>query len=316
MTNGAVPKFIIAIDAGGSKTDGLIKNIDKSNIDKSNVDKSNIENRKQWQLTVGSASLSHDLDRACERIELLANSLMHQANAVASECALVCGAAGASCQTNAQFLDDCLGSDYASKLITTDARTSLFGASQGKPALVVAIGTGSVAMRLDKDGAETLFGGWGFPAGDLGSGAQVGRELVSRVLVAFEKRKLDPLANKLLEKIGNNRQMILDWLKRATATDFAALAPLVFEFQRQSEMARSIVQQAVLAVEELIDYCQTKPQLPVTIIGGMANAIESNLSQRTKNILTPAAGGPLQGAIFLAERELMLLDKQEFIKNG
>ncbi|MDC2890653.1 hypothetical protein [Psychrosphaera algicola] len=47
---------------------------------------------------------------------------------------------------------------------------------------MVALGTGSVGARLDKNGKEHYVGGWGFPIGDEASGAKLGFNAVQKLL--------------------------------------------------------------------------------------------------------------------------------------
>ena len=287
-------EYVIAIDAGGSKTKACLTCLATS---------------ENWDLKVGAASLSHDLVLACERIKGIADSLIHQAKVTSDSCIIVCGAAGAGCVENANTLSDYLKKDYPQNTIVSDAQTSLFGAGNGEPILVVAVGTGSVAMRLDENGNEKMFGGWGFVAGDLGSGADMGKQLIARLLVQFDKasNSLEPLLQNALESLQLsevNRQGLLNWLKKATPTHFAAIAPLLFEY-KESETANKIIETAAKSVDELIAISQPEKKLPVAIIGGLSHVIKPYLSLESPKYLIEAKGDALDGALFLAKQELI-----------
>lgn len=290
---------IIAIDAGGSKTKAAIKNV---------------ETKQYFELTAGGASLSHDLSRACQIINKLVEQLAVKANVALSECVFVCGAAGAGCDKNVQALYEYVGIDFIEKLVTTDAQTSLYGAGKGMPIIVVATGTGSVAMKLDEKGEETMIGGWGFVAGDLGSGAEIGRQIVTRVLVEFDKDKTeqDPIVNEVINVIGDQRQTILDWLKSASASDYAKFAPIAFASSVRSKIARETINNAASDIEELVNSFSHDLHLPVAIIGGLSNQIKLHLSERLQQRLIEPKGHAIDGAFFLGEQ---LLKRKHLEKN-
>ncbi|MBV1910693.1 MAG: hypothetical protein KUG78_15425 [Kangiellaceae bacterium] len=290
-------EFVIGIDAGGSKTIAAIRNLHTGEI---------------FERLFGPASLSHDLEKACQRIKKIADELMLEFSVKASQCVIVCGAAGAGCKENSARLSRVLGEGFFAKKVTTDAQTSLFGAGLGEPIIVVAIGTGSVAMMLDKSGREMMKGGWGFIAGDLGSGAEIGRQLVSRTLVEFDAtrelgRKLrisDLIVNKVLDVIGHERQHILDWLKSANATRYAELAPIVFECLPTSKIANQIVVQAAADIKELVESFEQEKDLPVALIGGLGEKIKPFITAEINNRLIEEKGSALDGALLLAEQLL------------
>jgi glucosamine kinase len=285
---------IIGIDAGGTKTRGVIKNLATGAC-----------SRK----TLGAASLSQDLSSASRLIYKLSTILMDKVNAQPQTCVLVCGAAGAGCEANRKTLNESLGGDFAGKLITTDARISLYGAGGGSAVLVIAVGTGSVAMRLNKDTSEQMFGGWGFVAGDLGSGANIGRQLISRVLIEYERSQLGRSALvvrvlALIEQQRNiplSRQCILDWLRDATPKDFAMFAPLVFEF-KEEQLALAIITNAAASICELIELAQAPSPLPVKLIGGISAAIFPFLEKNIQQQIDVPKGNAVDGALYLAEQ--------------
>jgi glucosamine kinase len=290
-------KYAIAIDAGGTKTKARLTSLITD---------------KAWDLKVGAASLSHNLVLACEQIKAVADRLVVKAgNVNSNECYLVCGAAGAGCDKNVKELSDYLKKDYPNHSIVSDAKTSLLGAGNGQPMLVVSLGTGSVAMRLEENGDEAMFGGWGFIAGDLGSGADMGKQLVSRLLVVVDeivinnnRSILEPLFKDLLESMALekiNRQYILNWLKNATATNYAAIAPLLFK-HKKSQMAKNIIEKVASSIDELIAISQPEKQLPVAIIGGFSKSIKPYLSLVTQSQLVEVKGDALDGAFFLAKK--------------
>lgn len=72
--------------------------------------------------------------------------------------------------------------------VVTDADIALFGATEGKPGVVVIAGTGSVCLGRGAHGAEVWAGGWGPLAGDEGSGAWIARQALQRIARAADGR--------------------------------------------------------------------------------------------------------------------------------
>lgn len=60
-------------------------------------------------------------------------------------------------------------------LLTGDVTTTYVGALRDRPGVVVAAGTGAVALGADATGRTVVRDGWGFLLGDDGSGYAVGR---------------------------------------------------------------------------------------------------------------------------------------------
>lgn len=293
-------QYILGIDAGGTKTLGVLKNCDIDN---------------DWTIKLGAGSLTNDFLTASTNIKDAATNLLQQANCSANETILVCGAAGVNNSTNKSMLEDVLCPlGFQKLIITTDAQTSLYGAGNGTPIIVVALGTGSVAMRLDKSGTEKQFGGWGFVAGDQGSGAFIGRELVAAILQLYDdddfqsgKFQSEKFISEVLNNIGSDRQEILNWLKDVTPAKFAELSLLVSKYKNNSDLAMSILMKAVAEIESLIRLSQGNNNLPVCLTGGLAKIIAPMLSDDMQSKLVSAKGDAVDGAIYLGKRYLSTL---------
>ena len=288
-------QFILGIDAGGTKTLGQLKCVKSNQV---------------WQVRGGPGSLSIDLTQACQNISDVISNLLSQANCKSEDVVLVCGAAGINRLSKAALNKTLSQFSFANTLITTDARISLYGAGEGNPIIVVALGTGSVAMRLDEQANEKQFGGWGLSVGDKGSGAHIGREVITKLLFEFDKDdfQADAFTDKIFSIIGSNKLDIAQWLTEATSTIFAEMAPLVLEHITQSTLAKTVVDQAINDVERLINLAQGSNRLPVCLIGGLAESFTPLLlnkmtadenSSATYQII-PARGNAVDGALYLA----------------
>ncbi|WP_345964448.1 BadF/BadG/BcrA/BcrD ATPase family protein [Streptomyces sp. BRB040] len=72
--------------------------------------------------------------------------------------------------------------------VTSDAVTAHAGALGGRAGVVLAIGTGSVAVGIGADGAYARVDGWGPLLGDDGSGARIGTAGLRAALRAHDGR--------------------------------------------------------------------------------------------------------------------------------
>ncbi|MGI5308065.1 BadF/BadG/BcrA/BcrD ATPase family protein [Rheinheimera sp. WS51] len=279
--------WILALDGGGSKTLAKL---------------SNIETGQHWQQQAGPASLTNDFTLALANINLLISQLCQASGAVPSQIIAVMGLAGANNSQLQQQANTELAPLFAQLLITTDARTSLYGANLGQPVIVVALGTGSVAMRLQADGHEHQVGGWGFAIGDEGGGAWLGKLAMRKLLWQLDSLAgiNSPLLQAIADKTAAKPTPLLSWLQHAKAQDYAQLAPLVFEYQQQCSIARQLLIQQGQAVSQLIYAAREDTELPVVLLGGLAKLTGTLLRQSEQAILQPAKGSALDGAHFLA----------------
>ncbi|MBZ9611625.1 BadF/BadG/BcrA/BcrD ATPase family protein [Rheinheimera maricola] len=281
--------WILTVDGGGSKTLARL---------------TNSRTGQQWQQQAGPASLTNDFSQALANINLLSHNLCQQAGVNSQQLVAVMGLAGAGNPQQQQQAVQQLQHHYQHLLLTTDARTSLYGANLGQPVLVIALGTGSVAMRLLPDGREQQVGGWGFNIGDEGGGAWLGKQTVRELLWQVDSLAgvQSPLLQQVANQIGHNAATLLPWLKTASPNDFAALAPLVFDYAQQCSVAQSLQQRHIAAVQQLLLHAREQFALPVVLLGGLADTTAALLSPQSRALLQPAGGSALDGGYILAQQ--------------
>lgn len=85
-------------------------------------------------------------------------------------------------------------------LVTSDVVTGYCGAVGLGPGVVVAAGTGAIALAVGQGGAAARVDGWGWLLGDAGSGFEVGRRGLAAALRAHDGRDGSPLLAKLAER--------------------------------------------------------------------------------------------------------------------
>ncbi|CAM5225963.1 BadF/BadG/BcrA/BcrD ATPase family protein [Alishewanella longhuensis] len=277
-------QYLLAIDGGGTKTLGVLHCQTSG---------------QRWQARSGPGQLTNDFAGAINNVRELCHQLCQQAQITVQQVTAVIGLAGAG---NPKLHNDfCqqLALPFAHWQLTTDARTSLYGANLGAPVAVVAIGTGSVAMRLEADGSELQVGGWGFNIGDEGGGAWLGQQLVRQLLWQIDwQRPCSPLLRAVAAHCGTEVSSILPWLKQAKPTDFAALAPLVYQFD--DPLALQLQSRQADAITDLALCCLNQHQLPLVLLGGLASQCQHFLSDTLRNQLQPAKGDALAGGLVLA----------------
>jgi glucosamine kinase len=72
--------------------------------------------------------------------------------------------------------------------VVTDSDIALYGATDGKPGLVIIAGTGSICCGVNARGRRACAGGWGPVVGDEGSGSWIARRALQAVARASDGR--------------------------------------------------------------------------------------------------------------------------------
>ncbi len=284
--------YLLAIDGGGSKTAGVLHCQHSG---------------QRWQARTGAAQLTNDLASAILHVQQLCQQLCQQAHISPTAVTAVLGLAGASNPALAAAFRQELKIPFKHWQLTTDARTSLYGANLGEPVAVVAIGTGSVGMRLDQAGNETQVGGWGFNIGDEGGGAWLGQQLVRALLWQLDwQRPLSPLLTAVAKQCGESPDALLPWLKQAKPTDFASLAPLVYHYQEP--LSHQLQQQQAQAITELALCSLAGQALPLVLLGGLAAPCLPLLPMSLQQQLQEARGDALTGGLVLAAKLAQAVD--------
>jgi glucosamine kinase len=281
--------FFLGVDGGGTKTIARLENLNTGQL---------------WLATGGQASLTNDFDSALHTCDSLIESLCTQANCNRNEIVIVFGLAGAGNLEKTDKFKRSLLADFKDAKVYTDAKTSLYGANEGEPIVVVSIGTGSVGAMLTRDGKEIQTGGWGFNVGDEGSGAKMGVLAIRAVLSEIDDigHAHSLLAQMIVRKFGSKPSNVLAWSTSAKPADFASLAPLVFEYSEKCHVAKNIVITHVEHVESLIKKTRSNSQLPVVLFGGLSMPTLPFLNTAIQNMLVEVKGNALDGACLLAKK--------------
>jgi glucosamine kinase len=192
---------------------------------------------------------------------------------------------------------------FASVVFASDATIACIGAHNGADGGIVIVGTGSVGIAR-VGGADVKIGGYGFPVSDEGSGAYLGLRVIRAALLAFDGRlETTPLLREVLDRFGHDPAKVVHWMDRASATDYATLAPLVVRHVDDGEpVARRIVQDAAVKIDGICRALLGRGAPKLSLLGGLGSVMETWLAPDLRRRLSPPIGDALDGAAILAGR--------------
>lgn len=213
--------------------------------------------------------------------------------------ALGLGLAGAN---NADWNAECLTANpgYTRLVLESDAVTALLGAHRGAPGALVIMGTGAIGLALQTNGKRTTAGGWGFPCGDEGSGADLGLQAVNLTQRAVDGRCAHtPLTRDVYESLGGTAAALLTWCGTARQFEYATLAPKVFVHAEHDAEAARMLARAAQSLESLATALDPTHTLPLAVAGSIAQRLLPRLSPALVRRVVPARGDAMDGALAL-----------------
>lgn len=188
--------------------------------------------------------------------------------------------------------------------VATDAYIAALGAHGGKPGAIVIVGTGSVGCRIEASGGCHLVGGWGFPVGDEGSGAWLGRAALAQAIQVSEGRdapRATEMHRTLIEHCGGSRDGILGWLLGASSTRYAELAPLVIDYAGRGDAAAvQLATAAGIEIDALAVALDPGRGVPLSLVGGLAQPLTPYLPTLLQDWIQDPQDEPIAGALMLA----------------
>lgn len=249
--------------------------------------------------TAGPANVNTDMEGARQNILKATLQALSGSGATMGDLCATLGLAGANVSGAAHRLAGAL--PFARAQIVSDAITAARGALGAADGIVAAMGTGSV-FAVSRGGVLRQYGGRGFVLGDEGSGAVLGRALLTDALRGEDGfAPMTPLLRAVLDEFGGAEGAIA-FATRAQPVDFAALAPRVVT--EADPAARRLFDGATEEVGRIIAVLQQGGALPVVFLGGLAPHYAARLSARweTRAPLGSSLDGAVQMARELAER--------------
>ncbi|MBY8882996.1 N-acetylglucosamine kinase [Actinacidiphila acidipaludis] len=194
-----------------------------------------------------------------------------------------------------------------------DAVTAYAGALGLRPGVVVAGGTGMIALGVSTDGTRwRRADGWGHLLGDAGGGAWIGREGLDAALRAHDGRAggSKALLARAEERFGPAASLPGQVYPRPDRPAFlAAFAPEVARCAAEDPVASDILRRAATHILETAAAVRPGPgPVDVALTGGLFKMGEPLLAPLRDQAdwllpeaeLCPAAGDPLDGAVLIA----------------
>jgi glucosamine kinase len=253
----------------------------------------------------GLANLYQDLDTAIDTIRAAMAETLRQAGLVQEtrhHIHVGLGLAGAVTEATTGAVRHAL-QDFDSVTVDVDAYAACLGAHDGANGGIVIAGTGSAGLALVRDMRHWI-GGFGFPLGDQGSGAIIGRGALRRAALSLDNLiQASPLLDELLDRFDRDRDAFADWARHALPRDYAQFSPRVFAAAAQGDRhGLELVRDAARAVARLAHELLARGAPHVALVGGLAQPLAPYLPQELAPHLVAPMRDPLDGAIMMARR--------------
>lgn len=253
----------------------------------------------------GLANLYQDLEAAIATISTTMAQVVQQAGLSEADRRSIhvgLGLAGAVTEATTSAVRSAL-QDFKSVSVDVDAYAACLGAHDGADGGIVIAGTGSAALALVK-GQRHWIGGFGFPLGDQGSGAILGRGALRRAALSLDNLiPSSPLLEEILAEFQRDRDAFADWARHALPRDYARYAPRIFAAAAQGDCyGIELVQDAARAVARLAKELLARGAPSIALVGGLAKPLALYMPEDLKAHLIAPKRDALDGAIMMARR--------------
>lgn len=205
---------------------------------------------------------------------------------------------------------------FRDTVLETDAFTTLVGAHQGLPGVIIAIGTGSVGEVLTAGGKRREVGGWGFPASDEAGGAWLGMRAITHAQHVLDGRAPgSDFARALIHFCERSNQArgahfdshhdsMFAWLAGASQTSYAQLAPLVIQHAASDATAGQLMRAAGNEIARIAAALDPDGELPIALCGGLAAHIQPYLPEPLLALVVKPHADAAAGALRLIDQRL------------
>src|SRR5689334_22014416 len=168
----ALPELFIGVDGGGTKCRIRIRGVDSALLTEAQGGLANLYSDQEAAIATILATIA----------EAMAKAKLGQEDRRRMHVGL--GLAGAVTEETTTAVRRALES-FASVSVDVDAYAACLGAHDGADGGIVIAGTGSAGLAL-VGGERHWIGGFGFPLGDQGSGAILGRGALRRAVLSLD----------------------------------------------------------------------------------------------------------------------------------
>lgn len=198
---------------------------------------------------------------------------------------------------------------FATIKLESDAYTACVGAHDGADGGMIIIGTGAVGLRIKEDELVQV-GGWGFPYGDEGSGAWYGLEATRLAFQAYDGRvPYSPMLDAVLARFHDEIVRLLNWANTAQSTQYAQLAPIVFEYLEQKDpWAEHLAKIGAKEIDNIFygieNQSKNGVKVPYSLFGGITKLIQPWLCQELQDRIVPVKHDATKGAIIMLKQKM------------
>jgi glucosamine kinase len=208
------------------------------------------------------------------------------------------GIAGAITRQQCESISKALPMDTK---VTEDKETALRGAMGERSGILLAIGTGTLIGAVHKENTRFI-GGWGFVLSDQASGAWLGRNLLTEVLLCHDGLSAPTdLSRRVLEDFDGDPKAIVSFAATAAPSNFARLAPAIVKAATSGDpLGLNLIQAGSIYLTNAIDAIGLARNDVLCLAGGLGPSYGDWLMPSHQAKLAPPEGTPLDGALALA----------------
>lgn len=251
-TTDDVPRFLLAVDGGGTKTEFLLFTEQGAVLDRLVLSGTN---PNSCGIKVTESILKAGID--------------HMLSLGFPIYGIFCGIAGCGNDTHSKAVLSFLAETYphTQSQVSSDIYNVFYSVEQSDNAIAVICGTGSVVYAHTADGLRQL-GGWGYLFDHGGSGYDLGRDAICAALAQHEHTGVKTLITDLVEcKIGGPARDHINALYAADKDYIASFSPIIFEAYAQGDLlAGEIIAQNADRLSFLINNAASQYDCGPTVI--------------------------------------------------
>ncbi|WP_339615982.1 BadF/BadG/BcrA/BcrD ATPase family protein [uncultured Gilvimarinus sp.] len=258
----------------------------------------------------GPANPYHGVARALESIDNAADSALRAAGLpreAKAQLVAGLGLAGVNVPSLFQVVQQ-WDHPFKAQFLTTDLHIACIAAHEQDNGAVIVSGTGSCGFA-HVDGKTLTLGAHGFPCGDGGSGAWIGLECVKAVLL--DSDQLGPktaLTDLVAEQLQARGIMIVERLNGAKSSDYAKLAPLVFNAAEQGdEIALRIIHEGADYLTAIARRLWSINPPRMSMLGGVSQRIVDWMDKDIAERMSAPLRQPEFGAVHYARTQFAAL---------
>lgn len=183
----------------------------------------------------------------------------------------------------------------------SDAYAACLGAHDGQDGAILIVGTGVIGYRVVQEQHKRV-GGWGFPYDDVGGGAWFGLHALRYALEWCDgRREASPFLEAVYDSFHHSVTTMVSWADKATATEYASLAPIVTRYLAQGDRwAVELAERSGIALCAVIDaLLDGQSQLPLCLFGGLASFMEPYLKTHSALNIVSRKHDATEGALLM-----------------